>query len=452
MARTPLPNPVNVLLVGGGGREHALAWKIARSPRLGTLWLTDPANGGLCRLGRACPQKMDFANVFLMRQWCERNDIHLVVVGPEQPLADGLADALQSPKCRVFGPTKGAARIEADKAFAKQLMRQGSIPTADARIFDNAAAARAYLEVHDEPCVVKASGLAAGKGAVVCETQAEALDTVDRMMVRREFGDAGSTVLIEEKLSGQEVSVLAVVAGRSIWLLDPCQDHKQVGEGDTGRNTGGMGAYCPTPLLDAATLDVIQREILVPTADALRREGIEYRGVLYAGLMITPGGPKVLEFNCRFGDPECQVLMPRLRGDLLDLLWATATAAGAPGRPGSLDEVALEFDPRTACCVVMCSEGYPGSYPKGRPITGIGDAEALGGNGRDVIVFHAGTRYDDDGRLVTSGGRVLGVTALAEDLQAARDLANAACRKIHFDGAFFRRDIGGRVLVNGPAR
>jgi phosphoribosylamine--glycine ligase len=439
-----MPDPVNILLVGGGGREHTLAWKIAQSPRLGTLWLTDPANGGLSRLGRPCPQKMDFSNVFLMRQWCERNDIHLVVVGPEQPLADGLADALQSSMCRVFGPTKAAARIESDKAFAKQLMRQGSIPTADARTFDDADRARIYIEAHDEPCVVKASGLAAGKGAVVCETPQEAMETVERMMVRREFGDAGSTILIEEKLTGQEVSVLALVAGRSLWLLDPCQDHKQVGEGDTGRNTGGMGAYCPTPLLDAATLDVIQREILVPTADALRREGIEYRGVLYAGLMLTPGGPKVLEFNCRFGDPECQVLLPRLQGDLIDLLWA---ATSAPGRPGSLDQIDVTFDPRTACCVVMCSEGYPGSYERGRVITGIEDAEALSGGGRDVIVFHAGTRYDDDGRLVTNGGRVLGVTALAEDLQAARDLANAACRKIRFEGAFFRRDIGDRVLV-----
>jgi phosphoribosylamine--glycine ligase len=447
MAQSQLPGQVNVLLVGGGGREHTLGWKLSQSPRMGKLWLTDPANGGLSRLGQPCPQKIDLSNVFLMRQWCEREDIHLVVVGPEGPLAAGLTDALTTPKCRVFGPTKSAARIEADKAFAKQLMRQAAIPTAEARVFDDAPRAITYLQAHDEPCVVKAFGLAAGKGVVVCETTEEAMDAVDRMMARREFGDSGSKILIEEKLLGQEVSVLAVVAGRSIWLMDPCQDHKQVGEGDTGPNTGGMGAYCPTPLLDAATLDTIQREILVPTADSLRRDGIEYRGVLYAGLMITPGGPKVLEFNCRFGDPECQVLLPRLRGDLIELLWAASTATGAPGKPGSLDEAAIEFDPRTACCVVMCSEGYPGSYEKGRPITGIADAEALGEDGQDVIVFHAGTRYDDDGQLVTDGGRVLGVTALAEDLQTARDLANAACAKIRFEGAFYRRDIGDRVLV-----
>jgi phosphoribosylamine--glycine ligase len=447
MSPPRLPDPVNVLLVGGGGREHALAWKLGQSPRLGTLWLTDPANGGLSRLGRPCPQKMDLSNVFLMRQWCDRNDIHLVVVGPEAPLAAGLTDALQSPKCHVFGPTRAAARIESEKAFAKQLMRQAAVPAAEGRAFGDPDSAGTYVRAHDEPCVVKANGLAAGKGVVVCETREAALEAVDRMMVRREFGDAGSTILIEERLCGQEVSVLALVAGRSIWLLDPCQDHKQVGEGDTGPNTGGMGAYCPTPVLDAATLDAVQREILVPTADALRREGIEYRGVLYAGLMITPGGPKVLEYNCRFGDPEAQALLPRLRGDLIELLWAVCTARGAPGRPGSLDEVDVAFDPRTACCTVMCSQGYPGSYEKGRVITGVAEAEATGGDGQEVIVFHAGTRYDDEGRLLTNGGRVLGVTALAEDLQTARDLANAACAKIQFEGAFYRRDIGDRVLV-----
>ena len=445
--RSRPPQRVNVLLVGGGGREHALAWKLTQSPRLGELWLTDPGNGGLAPLGKACPQKMDLSNTFMMRRWCDRNDIHLVVVGPETPLAEGITDVLQTETRRVFGPTREAARIEADKAFAKQLMRQAAVPTAEARVFDDPATARAYIEAHDEPCVVKATGLAAGKGAVVCETPDEAREAVERMMVRRELGAAGERVLIEEKLNGQEISVLALVAGRSIWMLDPCQDHKPVGEGDTGPNTGGMGAYCPTTVLDPGTLHAIQGDILVPVVDALRRDGIEYRGVLYAGLMITPGGPKVLEFNCRFGDPECQALMPRLRGDLIELLWTTCTASGSPGRPGSLDEVAVDFDPRTACCVVMCSEGYPGSYEKGRPVTGIEDAEALGGDDREVIVFHAGTTRDGSGRLVTSGGRVLGVTALAEDLQTARDLANAACERIHFDGAFYRRDIGDRVLV-----
>jgi len=259
-------------------------------------------------------------------------------------------------------------------------------------------------------------------------------------MVQREFGDAGNQLLVEEKLTGQELSVLALVDGRHIWILDPAQDHKQVGEGDTGPNTGGMGAYCPTPLMDRSTLEVIEREVFVPTVDALRREGIEYRGVLYAGLMLTPAGPKVLEFNCRFGDPECQPLMARLKGDLVEILWATAT--------GTLANVELDFDNRIACCVVMCSAGYPGSYEKGKTITGIDEAQAMSDGGGEVIVFHAGTAINQNGELVTNGGRVLGVTALAKDLPSARDLANAACEKIHFDGAFFRRDIGDRVLVN----
>ncbi len=444
-----LPERANVLLVGGGGREHALAWKLAQSPRLGSLWLTDPANGGLAGLGKPCPQRPDLANIFPMQRWCDREQIHLVVVGPEGPLAAGITDALGTETRLVFGPTREGARIEADKSFAKKLMRRAAIPTAEARVFDDPESAGFYLQAHDEPCVVKAAGLAAGKGAVVCDTLHEALEAVDRMMVRRELGDAGATVLIEEKLTGQEVSVLALVAGRSIWLLDPCQDHKQVGEGDTGPNTGGMGAYCPTPVIDEPLLDTIQRDVIVPAADALRRDGIDYCGVLYAGLMITPAGPKVLEFNCRFGDPECQALMARLQGDLLELLWAASASAS---RPGSLDEVTLSFDPRTACCVVMCSAGYPGPCETGKVITGIDRAESLSGGAREVIVFHAGTTRNDPGELVTTGGRVLGVTALAEDLPSARDLANAACEEIHFEGAFHRRDIGDRVLVKASGR
>jgi len=443
-----LPEKANVLLIGGGGREHALAWKLNQSPRLGTLWLTHPDNDGLAGLGRPCPIQLDFSNIFMFQRWCDRERIDLVVVGPEGPLADGITDALKTETRLVFGPTRAGARIESDKSFAKKLMRQASIPTAETRVFNDAATARVYLEAHDEPCVVKASGLAGGKGAIVCETQDEAIRTVERIMVDREFGDAGETILVEEKLVGQEVSVLSLVAGRSIWLLDPCQDHKQVGEGDTGPNTGGMGAYCPTPLLDAAMLDTIQREIVVPAADALRRDGIDYCGVLYCGIMITPAGPKVLEFNCRFGDPECQPLMARLQSDLLELLWATSSGA-EPGRPGSLDEAIVSFDQRTACCVVMCSAGYPGPYDTGKVITGIEEAEALAGDGREVIVFHAGTTRDASGDLVTNGGRVLGVTTLADDLQSARDLANAACDRIHFDGAFYRRDIGDRVLKRG---
>jgi len=431
----PCPERVNVLLVGGGGREHALAWKLAQSPRLGDVWLTDAANAGLATLGRPVDVPFDFAHPFRLARWLDDRDVQLVVIGPEAPLAAGVADALASPKRYVFGPTKSAARIEADKAFAKKLMRSAAIPTAEARIFSDADSAKEYVASRETGVVVKAAGLAAGKGVVVCDDQQEGLAAIERIMGEKAFGDAGRTIVVEERLAGQELSVLALCDGRTLWVLDPCQDHKQVGDGDTGPNTGGMGAYCPTPLIDDDMIARIERQILVPTIDALRRDNIDYRGVLYAGIMLTPAGPKVLEFNCRFGDPECQPLMARLQGDLIEILWHTCA--------GTLDHAAIGFDSRTACTVVMCSEGYPGPYEKGKPITGIEDAEALG----DVKVFHAGTRRDEDGALVTNGGRVLNVTAVADDLLAARDLANAACERIHFEGAFFRRDIGDRVLV-----
>lgn len=429
------PDPCNILLIGGGGREHALAWKLRQSPRLGKLWLTDKTNAGLAALGEPCPIDINIREAFRAARWCDTNDIHLVLIGPEAPLAEGFADALRSPTRHVFGPSKAAAQLEADKAFAKQLMRQAAIPTAEARIFTNHQAALSYVQSREDPCVVKAAGLAAGKGVIVCDTPEEAADAVNRMMLHREFGDAADKIIIEEKLAGQEVSILALVDGRTISLLDTCQDHKQRDEGDTGPNTGGMGAYSPTPLVDAPLMDTIQRQIIVPTIDALRREGIEYRGVLYAGLMLTPAGPKVLEFNCRLGDPECQVIMPRLQGDLIEILWATAA--------GKLSNVDFDFDPRVAVCVVMCSAGYPGPYETGKPITGIEDAQAMPG----VTVFHAGTKIDTANQLVTNGGRVLAVTALGNDLTSARDLANAAAAKIHFPGAFYRKDIGSRVLT-----
>jgi phosphoribosylamine--glycine ligase len=434
----PLPSPCNVLLIGAGGREHALAWKLKQSRHLGKLWVTSEANAGMRELGEVAPEPMDGKDAFRMSRWCDRNNIHLIVIGPEGPLAAGMADKMQTEERMVFGPTRAAAQIEADKAFAKQLMRHAAVPTAEARVFQDADSALSYIEAHEDPCVVKATGLAAGKGVVVCETQDEARDAVDRMLVKREFGDAGKRILIEEKVGGQEVSILALVDGRTIWMLDACQDHKQIGEGDVGPNTGGMGAYSPTPLVGDDTLAQIEREIIVPTIDAMRREGHVYRGVLYAGLMLTPGGPKVLEFNCRFGDPECEVIVPRMQADLLKVLWATCT--------GTLDEMDITFDTRTACTVVMASAGYPGSHEKGKVITGIEEAEALAGDDQEVIVFHAGTARNVKGELVTNGGRVLAITALAKDLLIARDLANAACERIKFDGACFRRDIGHRVL------
>jgi phosphoribosylamine--glycine ligase len=426
---------MNILILGNGGREHALGWKLKQSPRCDRLFFA-PGNGGTATVGTNVDLPMDpvnTKNADAIDYFCRQNQVELIVIGPEDPLAAGLADRLARPGRTVFGPVAAAARLEADKAWAKHLMKQASIPTADARIFTDYSHAVNYVQTRESPVVVKASGLAKGKGAIVCDDNDEALAALKLCMKDKAFGDAGATVVIEERLVGQEVSVLALVDGRSIFVLDPAQDHKQVGEGDVGPNTGGMGAYCPTPLIDDKTMRLIESEILVPTVDALRREGITYQGVLYAGLMLTAGGPKVIEFNCRFGDPECQPLMMRLKGDLVEILLATCH--------GKLDEVELSWDSRHCCCVVMASGGYPGSYEKGKPIRGIEAVET----DPDVKVFHAGTTIKG-GELVTAGGRVLNVCAMGPNLRDAQRKANAACERIAFDGGFYRRDIGSRVM------
>lgn len=433
---TPIDTPTNVLIIGSGGREHALGWKLKQSPKVKKVFFA-PGNGGTAQIGQNVPLNCDTVNTKLVDEinyFCRDHKVGMIVIGPEDPLAGGLADRLAKPGRHVFGPTKDGARLEADKAFAKDLMRACRIPTADARTFKNHEQAVAYVENRETPVVVKASGLAKGKGAIVTKNTEEALDALKRCMVDKEFGEAGETVVVEERLVGQEVSILALVDGRNIFVLDPSQDHKQQGEGDTGPNTGGMGVYCPTPLVDDAMMSTIERDVLVPTIDALRRDGIDFKGVLYAGLMLTAGGPKVLEYNTRFGDPETQTLMMRMKGDLYDVL-----AACCEGR---LDEADLSFTNTTCVCVCMCSGGYPGPYEKDKPITGIEDAE----EDKDVKVFHAGTALNKKGDLVTAGGRVLNVCAFGKTLAEARDKANAACDKIAFDGAFFRRDIGFRVM------
>jgi phosphoribosylamine--glycine ligase len=441
-----VPARVNVLLVGTGGRESALAWKLRQSPRLGTLWVQPDANAQLLELGTPCPEKIDFRAKFHLERWLDRNDVQLVVVGPEGPLADGVVDALTreadpakgiAPRL-VFGPVKAAARLEGDKAYAKQVMREARVPTAESRTFTSLESAIRSVEDRDEPCVVKATGLCAGKGVTVCDSGADAISALRRCMDRKEFGDAGATVLIEERLEGQELSVLALVDGHTVTVLDPCQDHKQVGEGDVGANTGGMGAYCPTPLADDELIRAVSRDVLVPTIDALHRDGITFRGVLYAGLMLTPSGPKVLEFNTRFGDPETQPLMARLQGDLVEILWRTAA--------GTLDGADVGFDPRVACGVVVCSGGYPGRVTSGLPIDGLDQAAQVAGPGEDIVLFHAGTRRADDGQILTNGGRVITVVGLAPDLAAAQAVANRAAACIRFPGAFFRTDIGHRVM------
>ena len=429
---------MNILIIGSGGREHALGWKLKQSKKCGKLFFA-PGNAGTSELGKNIPitvDKVDTKTVDAIDYFCRQEKVELIVIGPEDPLAAGLADRLARPGRHIFGPVAAAARIEADKAYSKQLMRAASIPTAEAKVFTDAEMALTYVAARETPVVVKAAGLAKGKGVVVCSNNEEAAAAVKLIMIDKAFGDAGSTVVIEERLVGQEVSVLALVDGRNIFVLDPAQDHKQAYEGDTGPNTGGMGAYTPTPLVNDRLMSDIQRHVLVPLVDVLRRsEGVAFQGVLFAGLMLTAGGPKVLEFNARFGDPETQAIMLRMKGDLVDIMVATCT--------GKLDEVDLHWDSRSAVTVVMASGGYPGEYRTGYPITGIADAEATAPGA--VKVFHAGTAIKD-GRVVTAGGRVLTVCAMGKDLKEAQQLANAACELIHFEGAHYRRDIGFRVM------
>ncbi len=421
---------MKVLIIGSGGREHAMAWRLAASPRCTQLFCA-PGNPGIAEVADLVPLSVtDFKGI---DKFIKNNGIELVVIGPEDPLALGLADRVRANGVMVFGPNRDAAQIEADKWFAKEIMRHQSIPTAEARSFTDPRAAEEFAKERNAACVIKAVGLAKGKGVTVCRNPAEAIEAIDRIMRQEEFGEAGHRILIEEMLSGPECSVLALVDRRTIYLLEPAQDHKPVNDGDTGPMTGGMGAYSPAPMLTPQLMMQIERDILVPVVDGMLREGIEYQGCLYAGLMLTPAGPKVLEFNCRFGDPETQPLMMRLKSDLLEILIAVAE--------GRLEHADLRWDPRPAMCVVATSPGYPGKYPTGIPITGIEQADSM----PDVKVFHSGTKMNDK-TLVTDGGRVLGVTALGNTFADAKRRAYAAMGKIHFEGMHFREDIGHQAL------
>jgi phosphoribosylamine--glycine ligase len=436
-----VPDKCNVLLAGSGGREHALAWKLRQSPRLGKLWVDPAANAGLRQFGTPCPQGFEPRNRFHLERFLEKENVQLVVVGPEALLEQSFADDLSKPPQRlVFGPTRAAARLEWDKAWCKQLLRSANVPTAESRTFNaqQIEAALHYVRSRPDPVVVKASGLCAGKGVVVCDDAKQAEAAVQSMLLNKQHGDASAQVVIEERLHGQEVSVLALVDGSNIWMLDACQDHKQVGEGDTGPNTGGMGAYCPTPLATPEVMQFVEREVMVPTVDALRREGIDYRGVLFAGLMLTHSGPKVLEFNCRFGDPETQALMMRWQGDLLDALWRTAE--------GTLDGADIGFASGASCCVVVCAQGYPGTPRSGDPIEALPEPIAPNDT-QGLQCFHGGTKPSAQagGPPLTAGGRVIGVTALAPDVQQACASATRHAAEVRFQGAFFRRDIGHRI-------
>ena len=424
---------MNVLVIGNGGREHALAWKLKQSSRAERVFVA-PGNAGTA----LDAENVDISPTDFHRlvKFAQQNNVGLTVVGPELPLVKGIVDAMTDPKLRVFGPRKAAAELEGSKVYCKNLLRHADVPTAEYQVFRNADRATTYLtDREDVPVVVKADGLASGKGVFVCATRAEAIEAVKRIGRLKEFGDAGNQIVIEERLDGQEASVLAITDGRTILTLPAAQDHKRAYDNDTGPNTGGMGAYCPAPIVDEELLHLIEEQVLVPTVHTMKRGRRPFKGVLYAGMMITNQGPKVLEYNVRFGDPECQPILMRLQSDLLDLL-----EAAVDGRLSELEP--LKWDPRPAVSVVMASEGYPGNYERGLPIRGLEEAAAI----PDVKVFHSGTATVD-GQVVTNGGRVLAVTALGSTIPAAKLQAYTAVKCIRWKGAWCRKDISDKALM-----
>ena len=429
---------MKALVVGSGGREHAIAWKIAQSSRVEQVFVA-PGNAGTSV--DAENVEIDANDIARLVSFAKSNQIGLTIVGPEVPLCEGIVDAFEEEGLKIFGPSKKAAQLEASKVFCKHVLRASDVPTADFAEFNTAESAERYInERYEEtpedcPVVVKADGLAAGKGAIVCSTKDEALLAIDLIARQKQFGSAGDLLIIEDRLQGVEASILALTDGKTILTLPPAEDHKRALDGDEGPNTGGMGAYCPTPSINDALLRSVETGMLVPTVHHMKRQRCPFRGILYAGLMLTPHGPKVLEYNVRFGDPECQPLLMRLKTDLVDLLEATVDRR--------LEEIGpLEWDERSAVCVVMASEGYPGSYQKGHVIRGLEEAAKL----QDVKVFHAGTKLDEQGRPVTNGGRVLGVTALGESVVSAKLQAYKAVKCIRWEGAWCRKDISDKAI------
>ncbi|MBO6587143.1 MAG: phosphoribosylamine--glycine ligase [Gracilimonas sp.] len=420
----------NVLLLGSGGREHALAWAMAQSPSMNKLFIA-PGNPGTAEVGENVNLSIsDFDQVW---DFIQANDINLTVVGPEQPLVDGIANFLETKSHPVFGPKLQAAMLEGSKEFAKEFMQRHNIPTAAYKVFDqnNFDEAADYIKKQGKfPVVLKADGLAGGKGVFIPETEAEAMEVLEELKTSDSLKDAASRLVIEEFMIGEEASVFAISDGESYKVIGNAQDHKRIGEGDTGLNTGGMGAYSPAPVVSTGILDRVEREIIEPTISGMKEEGNPYAGILYCGLMITKEGPKVVEYNCRFGDPECQVILPRLKADMLEVIVACTES--------KLDTVNIDFDDEVKCCVVMASGGYPESYEKGKVITGLDDV-------KNAILFHAGTKKEGD-QILTNGGRVLNVVGSGKDLQTAIDNTYAEVKKIAFDKAYYRSDIGAKGL------
>ena len=418
---------MKILIVGGGGREHAIAWKVAQSAKVEKIYCA-PGNAGIAQVAECVNiGVMEFDRLV---EFAREKEIDLTVVAPDDPLAAGAVDAFETAGLRAFGPRKNAAVLEGSKAFSKDLMKKYGIPTAAYETFDSPEEALAYLETAPMPIVLKADGLALGKGVLICKTLKEAKEGVQSLMLDKQFGSAGNRIVIEEFMTGREVSVLSFVDGRNIRIMTSAQDHKRYNDGDEVLNTGGMGTFSPSPFYTKEVDEFCRKHIYQPTVDAMRTEGREFKGVIFFGLMLTEKGPRVLEYNARFGDPETQVVLPRIRNDIVDVFEACID--------GTLDQIELEFEDNAAVCVVLASDGYPEHYEKGYPITGLERfAEADG-----YYVFHAGSKFDAEGRIVTNGGRVLGVTAVGRDLKAARANAYAATDWVEFGNKYMRHDIG----------
>ena len=420
---------MRVLVIGGGGREHALVWKISQSQKVTDIYCA-PGNAGTAEIAKNVPIAADQVDQLLA--FAQENEIGLTIVGPEQPLVMGIVDQFQKKGLRIFGPTARAAELEGSKAFSKDIMKKYGLPTAEYETFTSHQLAQRYFDKETGPIVVKASGLAAGKGVILCRNSEEGLNAVNTIMKDKSFGEAGEKVVIEEFLEGQEVSVLAFSDGNNFLLMDSAQDHKAALDGDKGPNTGGMGAYSPAPIFTNLLRQQVSDKIIHPLIRAMKSEGRPYKGILYVGLMLTKNGPKILEFNARFGDPETQPLLVRMESDIVPLFEACID--------GTLDQFELHWKPELSICVVMAAKGYPGSYKKGKEISGLNEAAAL----PDVMVFHAGTKAEA-GKVLSSGGRVLGVTATGSDISSASKKVYDAVAKIKWDGIHYRKDIGHRV-------